>query len=152
MAAVTRQGTEDLIAALRKGETALEQIAHRMEEEAERRFCRPGEVNPVQLVQRIRKLASELPQLQASCQDLLSAKQGLVDAAQRQLVANYTMLKHVCDTAGAETMNEEEFRSFKESVGEWNSKLHRHSSAAGQVLSRQDINDAIARNALAAHI
>ncbi len=57
--------------------------------------------------------------------------QGLLDAAQHQLVTNYTMLKQVCDAAGAESLNDDEFKSFKESVGEWNSKLSRHSSAAG---------------------
>ncbi|GIL47833.1 hypothetical protein Vafri_4487 [Volvox africanus] len=152
MAVISRQSIEDIIAALRKGEATLDQIAHRLEEEAEQRFCKPGEVNPVQLVKRIRKLASELPKLQASCQELLSAKQGLVDAAQNQLVANYNLLKQVCDAAGAKRLNDEEFNSFKESVGELNRKLHRHSLPAGQLLSRMDINHAIARNAMATHV
>ncbi|GIL47834.1 hypothetical protein Vafri_4487 [Volvox africanus] len=147
MAVISRQSIEDIIAALRKGEATLDQIAHRLEEEAEQRFCKPGE-----LVKRIRKLASELPKLQASCQELLSAKQGLVDAAQNQLVANYNLLKQVCDAAGAKRLNDEEFNSFKESVGELNRKLHRHSLPAGQLLSRMDINHAIARNAMATHV
>lgn len=44
MAVITRQSTEELILALRKGEAVLEQIAHRLEEEAERRFNKAGEV------------------------------------------------------------------------------------------------------------
>ncbi len=44
MAVMPRQGTEDLITALRKGEASLEQIARRLEDEAERRVSRPGEV------------------------------------------------------------------------------------------------------------
>ncbi|EFJ41264.1 hypothetical protein VOLCADRAFT_121653 [Volvox carteri f. nagariensis] len=110
-AVVPRPKTDELIAALRRGETALEQIARRLEEEAEGRFYKSGEVNPVQLVKRIRKLAGELPKLKASCQDLLTAKQ-------------------VCDAAGAERLNDEEFNSFNESVGEWKLKLHQHNSAA----------------------
>lgn len=39
-----KQSAEELIAALQKGEAMLDQIAHKLEEEAERRFSRAGEV------------------------------------------------------------------------------------------------------------
>ncbi|GFR40653.1 hypothetical protein Agub_g1238 [Astrephomene gubernaculifera] len=125
-----RQNTDDLIVALQKGEAALEQIAHKLEEEAERRFCKGGEVNPLQLAKRVRKLASELPELQNSCRDLLSSKQGLVDAAQRQLAANHARLKKLCEAAGMQPGDEDAFQSFQASMSEWNSKLHHHSAAA----------------------
>ncbi|KAG2494776.1 hypothetical protein HYH03_007020 [Edaphochlamys debaryana] len=145
-----RSGAEDLISALLKAEASLEQIAHKLEEEAEQR-CKAGEVNPFLLVKRVRRLASEMPELQAKCRDLLSSKQGLIDAAQRQLAANHTRLRQLCDVAGAPPADEEAFRSFQETVGEWNQRLQRHALAAGagHQLSRQDLNAALARTALA---
>ncbi|KAG2436827.1 hypothetical protein HXX76_006349 [Chlamydomonas incerta] len=140
----SKQSAEELIAALQKGEAMLDQIAHKLEEEAERRFSRAGEVNPVLLAKRVRKLANDMPELQAACRDLLSSKQGLVDAAQRQLAANYTRLQHLCAAAGAPPPDDASFRSFQSSVGEWSSMLHHH-SAAGQQMSRQDLNAALAR-------
>lgn len=50
-------------------------------------------------------------------------------------MANYTLLKQVCEAAGAEQQNDENFNSFKESMGEWNSKLHQHTLGDGTYIS-----------------
>ncbi|PNH02111.1 hypothetical protein TSOC_011939 [Tetrabaena socialis] len=150
MAINLRQSADELISALEKGEATLGQIAHKLEEEAERRHCKAGEVNPLQLAKRIRRLASELPELQASCQELLSSKQGLLDAAQRQLAANFARLKQLCDAAGAQPVDDGAFISFQGALGEWNSKLHQH--AAGQQISRSDLNAALAGVAMTGHL
>lgn len=55
--------------------------------------------------------------------------QGLVDAAQRQLAANYMRLQQLCAAAGAPPPDDASFRSFQSSVGEWSSMLHHHSAA-----------------------
>ncbi len=97
-----RQSAEELISAIRKSEATLDSLARKLEEESATRFRRPGEVSlearsdmsvrafshvienlqiesiqvdPVQLAKRVRRLASELPELQAACQELLSLKQ-----------------------------------------------------------------------------
>ncbi|KXZ43976.1 hypothetical protein GPECTOR_76g797 [Gonium pectorale] len=114
-----RQSGDDLISALQKGEATLEQIARKLEEEADRRFCKPGT--------------------------------GLVDAAQRQLAANHSHLKQLCEAAGAQPPDDEAFRSLQESVAEWNSKLNRGMQAATagqQQYTRHDLNAALARIAM----
>lgn len=96
-----RQSAEELISAIQKNEATLDSLARKLEEESAARFRRPGEVSkagndtcirasnnvqeylqvrsiqvdPVQLARRVRRLASELPELQAACQELLSLKQ-----------------------------------------------------------------------------
>lgn len=148
-----RQSAEELISAIQKNEATLDSLARKLEEESAARFRRPGEVDPVQLARRVRRLASELPELQAACQELLSLKQGLVDAAQQQLASNYARLRAVCEAAGAQHADDSVYGSFQEAVGEWNRKLqHGHVAAAGGQLSRQDLNAALAGAAMAAHM
>ncbi|EFN56841.1 hypothetical protein CHLNCDRAFT_144424 [Chlorella variabilis] len=150
MAALTPAAAEGLVASLERAQAELEFITNRLEEEFSRK-CRNGEINMLSVLTRLNKLRRELPALQEECQQVLQAKQELVDAVKHGLVANTEQLRKLQRRAGipADAASDETYAAFTVAVKEHEERLQVQCAAAYGEIDRDDLNQALAQSALA---
>ncbi|KAK9822805.1 hypothetical protein WJX81_000337 [Elliptochloris bilobata] len=110
--------TEHFLTSLEKAEADLKAVARRFEEEFQER-CGGVAVNPLSILQRIKKLERELPQVREECCAVLEAKQALVDAAHRGLAGNHAAVVQLQGRAGLPPGDDAALRDFAGAVAEW---------------------------------
>ncbi|GAQ84016.1 hypothetical protein KFL_001730100 [Klebsormidium nitens] len=133
---------------LEKAQADLEFVAQKLEEEFEEKFSRSG-VNPIKLVARLKKIQEELPQVKAESENILAAKQDLIDTAKQSIVTNRDLLRRLQGRAGMPVVPDFEdgtYRAFSEALQEWDSQVGLHTvqrnvSANGKgLIQPQDLN------------
>ncbi|PSC75315.1 spindle and kinetochore-associated 2 isoform X1 [Micractinium conductrix] len=151
MAALTPAAGEGLVAALQRAQAELQSIQNRLEEE-HAAASRKGDVNTLSLLTRLNRLRRELPAVQQECQQVLAAKQELVDAVKLGLGANTEQLHKLRRHAGipADAASDDTYASFKAAVREHEARLQASYAAAhGQQFDRAELNEAFVQSTLA---
>ncbi|KAK4853823.1 hypothetical protein QYF36_015257 [Acer negundo] len=107
------QAIDGLMSLLTKSNHELATIHYQLEKEFQKIY--PENANPMKLVSRVKKLQEDLSTLKDQCQELLAAKQDLIDKAQTTLVGNRTLVRRMQASLGVPGESEDPaFDSFKQ--------------------------------------
>mmetsp|Transcript_18462 Transcript_18462/g.33575 ORF Transcript_18462/g.33575 Transcript_18462/m.33575 type:complete len:154 (+) Transcript_18462:62-523(+) len=144
-----KTSSEDLILVLKKSEQDLLQISSQLELQLLELYANQSS-NPLALLKRLNKVASELPSLQADCQSLLMIKQSLIDESIQKLISNRNQIAAISKKGGESLSDDDVLASFDGAVKEWNDQILSYSSQLNisyPKLSRDDLNYAITESA-----
>eukprot|EP00245_Coleochaete_scutata_P009001 TRINITY_DN2866_c0_g3_i1.p1 TRINITY_DN2866_c0_g3~~TRINITY_DN2866_c0_g3_i1.p1 ORF type:complete len:153 (-),score=43.03 TRINITY_DN2866_c0_g3_i1:323-781(-) len=113
-----------------KAQTDLEVAGHLLEMEFDERTAKnAATVNPLKLMRKIAQLQEELLQVKEDCQQLLAAKQDLIDTARRNLLANRLQLRNMQTLAGLQPVPDSEdavYNTFSGVIHDWEKDLGFH--------------------------
>ncbi|KAF9662041.1 hypothetical protein SADUNF_Sadunf18G0011800 [Salix dunnii] len=90
---VHHQATDSLVNLFTKANNDLTLVQLKLEREFQQIY--PDNANPVKLVHRIKKVQGDLTVLKDQCQELLAAKQDLIDKARTVLVGNRNLIQRM---------------------------------------------------------
>ncbi|XP_020960876.1 uncharacterized protein LOC107605449 isoform X2 [Arachis ipaensis] len=113
------QATDGVLNLFRKANHDLNFVHHSLEKEFQTLY--PDNANPMKLVSRIKKIQEDISTLKGQCQDLLAAKQDLIDKAQRTLVENRNLVQRMQASVGIPLTGEDDeaFTNFQQIIEEW---------------------------------
>ncbi|CAM8930821.1 unnamed protein product [Rhodiola kirilowii] len=137
------QSTEGLVSLFTKANRDLNLVQSRLDKEFQQIY--PDGANPMKLVSRIKKIQEELLLLllKQQCQDLLAAKQELIDQASSTLIGNRTTVQRMQASLGIESTVDADdvaYSNFNEIVDEWAAQV-RSKTGGGTLNSEpEDIN------------
>ncbi|BDA51102.1 hypothetical protein COCOBI_17-3220 [Coccomyxa sp. Obi] len=94
-----RAATDRVVICLEKAEADLKAVAHRLEDEFQDTYGGCG-ANPLSVLQRLKKLERELPHVRDDCYAVLTAKQELLERANRQMSATRELQEELESMAG----------------------------------------------------
>ncbi|CAM8893799.1 hypothetical protein QQ045_030089 [Rhodiola kirilowii] len=135
------QSTEGLVSLFTKANRDLNLVQSRLDKEFQQIY--PDGANPMKLVSRIKKIQEELLLLKQQCQDLLAAKQELIDQASSTLIGNRTTVQRMQASLGIESTVDADdvaYSNFNQIVDEWAAQV-RSKTGGGTLNSEpEDIN------------
>ncbi|MED6142842.1 hypothetical protein PIB30_001041 [Stylosanthes scabra] len=113
------QATDGILSLFRKANHDLNFVQHTLERDFKTLY--PDNANPMKLVARIKKIQQDISTLKGQCQDLLAAKQDLIDKAQRTLVENRNLVQRMQASVGIPLTGEDDeaFTNFQQIIEEW---------------------------------
>ncbi|KAK4789271.1 hypothetical protein SAY86_020590 [Trapa natans] len=135
------QAVDSLTNLFTKATHDLAVVQHRLEREFQQTY--PDNANPVKLVSRIKKIHEELLILRVQCQELLAAKQDLVDKAQRTLVGNRKMIHKMQASAQISLKDDSDdtaYANFNQIIDEWAAQVQSRVGGEKDVSNSEDIN------------
>ncbi|KAK3210771.1 hypothetical protein Dsin_015477 [Dipteronia sinensis] len=133
------QAIDGLMSLLTKSNHELATIHYKLEKEFQKIY--PENANPMKLVSRVKKLQEDLSTLKDQCQELLAAKQDLIDKAQTTLVGNKTLVRRMQASLGVPSESEDPaFDSFKQVIDEWTIQVRSRTGDEKHESDSEDIN------------
>ncbi|XP_076958451.1 uncharacterized protein LOC143634181 [Bidens hawaiensis] len=114
------QAVDGLVNLLTKANNDLTVVHNRLDKEFRQVY--PDNANPMKLVARIKKIQDQLPSLKDQCQELLSAKQDLIDKARTTIVGNRASSQRLQASMGIPVTNDSDdpaYTNFNEVIDEW---------------------------------
>ncbi|KAI4389730.1 hypothetical protein MLD38_001927 [Melastoma candidum] len=118
----------------------LDAIHYKLDKEF--RSLYPDNANPIRLVSRIKKIRDDLSIVKDQCQELLSAKQDLIDKARTTLVGNRNLLHRIQASVAILPGDAEDpaYDNFKEVIDEWTAQVQSRAGNKTEHSSSNDIN------------
>ncbi|KAJ6354773.1 hypothetical protein OIU77_005386 [Salix suchowensis] len=107
---VHHQATDSLVNLFTKANNDLTLVQLKLEREFQQIY--PDNANPVKLVHRIKKVQGDLTVLKDQCQELLAAKQDLIDKARTVLVGNRNLIQRMEVSMGVGVTGDAEDPAF----------------------------------------
>ncbi|KAG6739190.1 hypothetical protein POTOM_056776 [Populus tomentosa] len=101
------------------------------------------QANPVKLVNRIKKVQGDLTVLKDQCQELLAAKQDLIDKARTVLVGNRNLIQRMEVSIGVDVTGDAEdpaFVNFNQIIDEWTTQVRARTGDEKHDSEAEDIN------------
>jgi len=131
-----------LSTSLETAEADLEFVAHRLQQELGSTYS--SKANPMVLLRRIKKLQELLPDVRMAAEEVLVAKQEMVDTLKNTLMANATALDRLQHTSGA-PVSEHHIAvtaGVHAALKEWDLQIGLQQGVIGinDLLSRTDLN------------
>lgn len=121
---VHHQATDSLVNLFTKANNDLTLVQLKLEREFQQIY--PDNANPVKLVNRIKKVQGDLTVLKDQCQELLAAKQDLIDKARTVLVGNRNLIQRMEVSIGVDVTGDTEdpaFVNFNQIIDEWTTQV-----------------------------
>ncbi|XP_030544167.1 uncharacterized protein LOC115750757 isoform X2 [Rhodamnia argentea] len=116
--------TDQLVTLFHKSHHGLTVIHHRLEREFHQVY--PDNANPLKLVSRIKKVLDDVSSLKDQCQELLAAKQELIDQARTTLVGNRSLLRKMQASMSIPLTSDSEdpaYANFNQIIDEWTKQV-----------------------------
>ncbi|TXG62290.1 hypothetical protein EZV62_013653 [Acer yangbiense] len=133
------QAIDGLMSLLTKSNHELATIHYQLEKEFQKIY--PENANPMKLVSRVKKLQEDLSTLKDQCQELLAAKQDLIDKAQTTIIGNRTLVRRMQASLGVPGESEDPaFDSFKQVIDEWTVQVRSRTGDEKHESDSEDIN------------
>uniref|UniRef100_A0A7N0TAD7 Protein FAM33A n=1 Tax=Kalanchoe fedtschenkoi TaxID=63787 RepID=A0A7N0TAD7_KALFE len=135
------QSTEGLVSLFTKSNRDLIMVQNRLEKEFQQIY--PHGANPMKLVSRIKRIQEELLLLKQQCQELLTAKQELIDKASSTLVGTRATMRRMQASLGIHATSEADdvaYSNFKQVVDEWSAHVRSKTGGNNQKAEPEDIN------------
>ncbi|XP_030544166.1 uncharacterized protein LOC115750757 isoform X1 [Rhodamnia argentea] len=143
--------TDQLVTLFHKSHHGLTVIHHRLEREFHQVY--PDNANPLKLVSRIKKVLDDVSSLKDQCQELLAAKQELIDQARTTLVGNRSLLRKMQASMSIPLTSDSEdpaYANFNQIIDEWTKQVQSASAGEEHVADAEDLNkllfSAVVRN------
>ncbi|KAI6689573.1 hypothetical protein NL676_026401 [Syzygium grande] len=133
--------TDQLVNLFHKSHHDLAVIHHRLEREFHQIY--PDNANPLKLVTRIKKVLEDVSSLKDQCQELLVAKQDLIDQARTTLVGNRGLLRKMQASVSIPVTSDSEdsaYANFNQVIDEWTKQVQSASGAKEHVADAEDLN------------
>ncbi|KAJ6673889.1 SPINDLE AND KINETOCHORE-ASSOCIATED PROTEIN 2 [Salix viminalis] len=138
---VHHQATDSLVNLFTKANNDLTLVQLKLEREFQQIY--PDNANPVKLVHRIKKVQGDLTVLKDQCQELLAAKQDLIDKARTVLVGNRNLIQRMEVSMGVGVTGDAEdpaFVNFNQIIDEWTTQVRARTGDEKQDSDAEDIN------------
>ncbi|CAK7353994.1 unnamed protein product [Dovyalis caffra] len=135
------QATDSLVNLFTKANNDLTLVQFKLEREFQQIY--PDNANPVKLVNRIKKLQGDLTVLKDQCQELLAAKQDLIDKARTVLVGNRNLIQRMEVSMGFDVTGDAEdpaFVNFNEIIDEWTTHVRARTGDETHDSDAEDVN------------
>ncbi|PKI64486.1 spindle and kinetochore-associated protein 2 [Punica granatum] len=135
------QAVDNLTNLFTKASHDLTVVQHRLEREFQQIY--PDNANPGKLVSRIKKIQDDLSTLKDQCQELLAAKQDLIDKAQRTLAGNRNLIRKMQASAGiplSSDYDDPAFANFNQIIDEWTAQVRSRAREENDDSESEDIN------------
>lgn len=139
----TVEAAEELLRVLEKCDATLSYVGTKLSKELD---SRSSKVNLLSLVQRIRRLEGEMPELITECQSLIKEKQALVDTAKQLLVSNHMFAASLSARSGKSfERGSNTQQAFQQALAEWDNQVTaRVPDTSNPGFSREELNSALA--------
>ncbi|XP_011036717.1 PREDICTED: uncharacterized protein LOC105134123 [Populus euphratica] len=138
---VHHQATDSLVNLFTKANNDLTLVQLKLEREFQQIY--PDNANPVKLVNRIKKVQGDLTVLKDQCQELLAAKQDLIDKARTVLVGNRNLIQRMEVSIGVDVTGDAEdpaFVNFNQVIDEWTTQVRARTGDEKHDSDAEDIN------------
>ncbi|KAG5225170.1 hypothetical protein OIU76_027563 [Salix suchowensis] len=138
---VHHQATDSLVNLFTKANNDLTLVQLKLEREFQQIY--PDNANPVKLVHRIKKVQGDLTVLKDQCQELLAAKQDLIDKARTVLVGNRNLIQRMEVSMGVGVTGDAEdpaFVNFNQIIDEWTTQVRARTGDEKHDSDAEDIN------------
>ncbi|KAL9338680.1 hypothetical protein Peur_067695 [Populus x canadensis] len=138
---VHHQATDSLVNLFTKANNDLTLVQLKLEREFQQIY--PDNANPVKLVNRIKKVQGDLTVLKDQCQELLAAKQDLIDKARTVLVGNRNLIQRMEVSIGVDVTGDAEdpaFVNFNQIIDEWTAQVRARTGDEKHDSDAEDIN------------
>lgn len=138
---VHHQATDSLVNLFTKANNDLTLVQLKLEKEFQQIY--PDNANPVKLVNRIKKVQGDLTVLKDQCQELLAAKQDLIDKARTVLVGNRNLIQRMEVSIGVDVTGDAEdpaFVNFNQIIDEWTTQVRARTGDEKHDSDAEDIN------------
>ncbi|KAJ6856306.1 hypothetical protein POPTR_018G016300v4 [Populus trichocarpa] len=138
---VHHQATDSLVNLFTKANNDLTLVQLKLEREFQQIY--PDNANPVKLVNRIKKVQGDLTVLKDQCQELLAAKQDLIDKARTVLVGNRNLIQRMEVSIGVDVTGDAEdpaFVNFNQIIDEWTTQVRARTGDEKHDSDAEDIN------------
>ncbi|KAH8482880.1 hypothetical protein H0E87_030102 [Populus deltoides] len=138
---VHHQATDSLVNLFTKANNDLTLVQLKLEREFQQIY--PDNANPVKLVNRIKKVQGDLTVLKDQCQELLAAKQDLIDKARTVLVGNRNLIQRMEVSIGVDVAGDAEdpaFVNFNQIIDEWTAQVRARTGDEKHDSDAEDIN------------
>ncbi|KAI5556105.1 hypothetical protein BDE02_18G012600 [Populus trichocarpa] len=138
---VHHQATDSLVNLFTKANNDLTLVQLKLEREFQQIY--PDNANPVKLVNRIKKVQGDLTVLKGQCQELLAAKQDLIDKARTVLVGNRNLIQRMEVSIGVDVTGDAEdpaFVNFNQIIDEWTTQVRARTGDEKHDSDAEDIN------------
>uniref|UniRef100_A0A6M2EZ28 Protein FAM33A n=1 Tax=Populus davidiana TaxID=266767 RepID=A0A6M2EZ28_9ROSI len=138
---VHHQATDSLANLFTKANNDLTLVQLKLEREFQQIY--PDNANPVKLVNRIKKVQGDLTVLKDQCQELLAAKQDLIDKARTVLVGNRNLIQRMEVSIGVDVTGDAEdpaFVNFNQIIDEWTTQVRARTGDEKHDSDAEDIN------------
>ncbi|KAL9376124.1 hypothetical protein Peur_030244 [Populus x canadensis] len=138
---VHHQATDSLVNLFTKANNDLTLVQLKLEREFQQIY--PDNANPVKLVNRIKKVQGDLTVLKDQCQELLAAKQDLIDKARTVLVGNRNLIQRMEVSIGVDGTGDAEdpaFVNFNQIIDEWTTQVRARTGDEKHDSDAEDIN------------
>lgn len=135
------EAMDGLLNLFTKANHDLTLVQHRLEKEFQQIY--PHNANPMILVSRIKKLQEDLFSLKEQCQELLAAKQDLIDKARTTLVGNRSLLQRMQAPMGiplASDSDDPAYANFNQIIDEWTNQVRSRTGDVTHESESEDIN------------
>ncbi|KAJ9702777.1 hypothetical protein PVL29_004487 [Vitis rotundifolia] len=135
------EAMDGLLNLFTKANHDLTLVQHRLEKEFQQIY--PHNANPMILVSRIKKLQEDLCSLKEQCQELLAAKQDLIDKARTTLVGNRSLLQRMQASMGiplASDSDDPAYANFNQIIDEWTNQVRSRTEDVTHESESEDIN------------
>ncbi|XP_010063842.2 spindle and kinetochore-associated protein 2 [Eucalyptus grandis] len=132
---------DQLVNLFRKSDHDLTVIHHRLEREFRQIY--PDDANPLKLVSRIKKVLDDVSSLKDQCQELLVAKQDLIDQARTTLVGNRSLIRKMQASVSIPLTSDSEdpaYANFNQIIDEWTKQVQSASGSEQHVADTKDLN------------
>ncbi|KAJ8775396.1 hypothetical protein K2173_023161 [Erythroxylum novogranatense] len=135
------QATDGLVSLFTKANHDLNVVQFKLEKEFQQLY--PDNVNPIKLVNRIKKVQEDLTFLNQQCRDLLAAKQDLIDKARTSLIGNRNLLRRMQASMGISLVTDSDdaaFANFNQIIDEWTEQVRSRSGDERNNSDSSDVN------------
>ncbi|XAR71477.1 hypothetical protein NMG60_11028754 [Bertholletia excelsa] len=135
-------GVDGLLNLFTKANHDLTVVHHKLEKEFQQIYL--DNVNPMNLLSRIKKIQEDLSYLKEQCRELLAAKQDLIDKASTTLVGNRVLLQRLQASCGVPVTSDSDdpaYTNFNQIIDEWTTHVRSRTEDDKHGSSSENIND-----------